>query len=61
VMSPTIGTVTPAPVAFEDDEMALREIDQAVHMQRIEALSALDELTPRIRPEAMLARARAIR
>jgi anti-sigma factor RsiW len=51
----------PSASLAEPDEMALREIDQAVHTQRIEALSALDELTPHIRPESMLARARIIR
>ncbi len=49
-----------SPVVFED-ETALIELDQAVHTQRIDALSALDELTPHMRPEAMIARARAIR
>jgi anti-sigma factor RsiW len=47
--------------AFEGDEIALSEIDQAVHTQQIAALSALDELTPHIRPEAVIARARVIR
>jgi hypothetical protein len=62
VISAPIGTVSdsPQPAAFEGDELALSEIDEAVHTQRIAALSALDELTPHMRPEAMIARARAI-
>jgi anti-sigma factor RsiW len=47
--------------ATEVDELALSEIDEAVHTQRIAALSTLDEVTPHIRPEAMIARARAMR
>jgi len=35
----------------------LSEIDQAVYNQRIAALSALDQLTPHIRQETVLARA----
>ncbi len=49
------------PPGAEFDEIALSEIDQAVHTPRIAALSALDEMTPHMRPEAMIARARAIR
>lgn len=40
----------------EGDEVMLREIDLAVQSQRIQALSALDEMTPHLRTEAMLAR-----
>ncbi len=40
----------------EGDEAMLSEIDQAVYRQRIAALSALDELTPHLRQEAVLAR-----
>jgi hypothetical protein len=56
-------TVTDSPSAdvYEFDELALSEIDQAVHTQRIAALSALDEMTPTIRPEAVIAQARNIR
>jgi hypothetical protein len=52
---------SPLPVDFEGDELVLSEIDSAVHTQRIAALSALDEMTPTIRPAEMIARARAIR
>jgi hypothetical protein len=52
---------SPSVEAFEGDEVALNEIDLAVHTQRIAALSALDEMTPTMRPEAMIARARSIR
>jgi anti-sigma factor RsiW len=43
-------------MAIEGDEAVLSEIDQAVYRQRIAALSALDELTPHLRQEAVLAR-----
>jgi len=49
------------PSSVEMDEIAFSEIDQAVQTQRIAALSALDELTPHLRPEAMIARGRSIR
>jgi hypothetical protein len=63
VISAPAGAVSDSPLAaaFEGDEIALSEIDQAVHTQQIAALSALDEMTPHFRPEAMIARARAIR
>jgi hypothetical protein len=58
----SIVTVSDSPSApVFDEELVLSEIDEAVHMQRIAALSALDEMTPTIRPEAMIARWRAIR
>jgi anti-sigma factor RsiW len=43
--------------AIERDEALMNEIEQAVFSQRITALSALDELTPHVRQEAVLARA----
>jgi anti-sigma factor RsiW len=52
---------TPMADSLESDELGLYEIDQAVHNQQIAALSALDELTPHMRPEAMIARARTLR
>ena len=42
--------------AVERDEAFMSEIEQAVFSHRISALSALDELTPRVRQEAVLAR-----
>jgi hypothetical protein len=61
-VAPSPEVVTDSPLAaFEGDDLALSEIDQAVHTQRIAALSALDQMTPTIRPEAIIARARAIR
>jgi hypothetical protein len=63
VLPPVANTVTDSPSAevFEGDELALIELDQAVHTQRIAALSALDQITPTMRPESMIARARSIR
>jgi anti-sigma factor RsiW len=49
---------SPTPMAgSERDEAVMSEIDQAVFSHRITALSALDELTPHVRQEAVLARA----
>ena len=49
---------SPAPSAsIERDEALMNEIEQAVFSQRITALSAIDELTPHVRQEAVLARA----
>jgi anti-sigma factor RsiW len=49
---------SPTPTAAtERDEGVMSEIDQAVFSHRITALSALDELTPHVQPEAVLARA----
>jgi anti-sigma factor RsiW len=49
---------SPSPLtSIERDEALLNEIEQAVFKQRITALSALDELTPHVRQEAVLARA----
>jgi hypothetical protein len=63
VLPPIADTVSDSPSAevFEGDELALIELDQAVHTQRIAALSALDQITPTMRPESMIARARSIR
>jgi hypothetical protein len=49
--SPTVSGVA------DNGEAVLGEIEQAVFGHRITALSALDELTPRIRQETVLARA----
>jgi anti-sigma factor RsiW len=46
-----------ATAATERDETVMSEIDEAVFSHRITALSALDELTPHVRQEAVLARA----
>jgi anti-sigma factor RsiW len=57
---PTSDVVSDSPnstLAFEGDEGVLNEIDQAVFGHRIAALSAIDEMTPHVRPEAVLARA----
>jgi anti-sigma factor RsiW len=43
--------------ALDRDEGVLSEIDQAVFSHRITALSAIDEMTPHVRQEAVLARA----
>ena len=63
VLPPVADTVSDSPSAdvFEGDELALIELDRAVHTQRIAALSALDQITPTMRPESMIARARSIR
>lgn len=61
VISAPSHPFTEQQVESEVDELALSEIDEAVHTQRIAALSTLDEVTPHMRPEAMIARARAIR
>jgi anti-sigma factor RsiW len=44
-------------MAIERDDGVLNEIDQAVFSHRITALSAIDEMTPHVRQEAVLARA----
>jgi anti-sigma factor RsiW len=49
--SPTSSAVT------DSEEAVMNEIEQAVFGHRITALSALDEMTPRIRQEAVLVRA----
>jgi anti-sigma factor RsiW len=57
---PTSAVVTDSPVATAVDaneEAVMNEIEQAVFGHRITALSALDEMTPHVRPEAVLARA----
>lgn len=56
VDAPETMTDSPSVEAREGDELMLSEIDAAVRTQRIAALSALDEMTPHLRPEAMLAR-----
>ncbi len=43
-------------LAADRDEPVMSEIDQAVFSHRITALSAIDEMTPRVRQEAVLAR-----
>ena len=42
--------------SIERDEAVMNEIEQAVFGHRITALSALDELTPHVRQEAVVAR-----
>ena len=56
ISAPATITDSPAVEAREGDELMLSQIDAAVSTQRIAALSALDEMTPHLRPEAMLAR-----
>jgi anti-sigma factor RsiW len=57
VASPLAVTDGPAEtMTAESDEAVLSEIDKVVYRQRIAALSALDDLTPHLRPEAVLAR-----
>ena len=54
------GLVSDSPaetMTGEADEAVLNQIDQAVYSQRIAALWALDEMTPHVRQEAVLARA----
>ncbi len=56
---PATSVVSDSPVSTlgrENDEAMLSEIDQAVFNQRIAALSALDQMTPHVRPETVLAR-----
>jgi anti-sigma factor RsiW len=53
-----VVTDSPARRAVTDGEEAvMNEIEQAVFGHRITALSALDEMTPHVRQEAVLARA----
>jgi hypothetical protein len=53
-----VVTDSPARSAVADGEEAvMNEIEQAVFGHRITALSALDEMTPHVRQEAILARA----
>ena len=56
---PTSDVVSdsPLPASMDSDDAVLDEIEQAVFGHRITALSALDEMTPRVRQEAVLARA----
>jgi len=56
--APGLVSVSPAAtVPGEGDEAVLSLIDEAVYSQRIAALSVLDEMTPHVRQEAVLARA----
>lgn len=56
VATPILISDSPKPtLTGERDEAMLSEIDQAVYNQRIAALSALDQLTPHIRQETVLA------
>jgi anti-sigma factor RsiW len=57
---PSSAVVTDSPTmtdANANEEAVLNEIEQAVFGHRITALLALDEMTPRVRQEAVLARA----
>jgi anti-sigma factor RsiW len=57
---PTAAIVTDSPFTTAVDaneEAVMNEIEQAVFGHRITALSALDEMTPHVRQEAVLARA----
>ena len=55
---PASAVVTDSPtLAADSEEAVLNEIEQAVFGHRITALSALDEMTPHVRQEAVLARA----
>ncbi len=55
---PASAVATDSPTLSADSEEAvMNEIEQAVFGHRITALSALDEMTPRVRQEAVLARA----
>lgn len=62
---PVAGTApatvqAPAPAASQDsrdEEAFLSELDRVAYFQSIAALSTLDEMTPHVRPETMLARA----
>ena len=55
---PASVVVTDSPtLAADSEEAVLNEIEQAVFGHRITALSALDEMTPHVRQEAVLARA----
>ena len=55
---PASAVVTDSPTLTADSEEAvMNEIEQAVFGHRITALSALDEMTPHVRQEAVLARA----
>ena len=54
---PTFQVVSDSPTAVSDhEEGVLSEIDQAVFSHRITALAAIDEITPHVRQEAVLAR-----
>jgi anti-sigma factor RsiW len=56
--APGLASDSPtATLTAELDEAVLSEIDQAVYSQRIAALSALDQMTPHVRQEVILARA----
>jgi hypothetical protein len=57
---PAAETVTDSPIATAinaNEEAVMNEIEQAVFGHQITALSALDEMTPHVRQEAVLARA----
>jgi anti-sigma factor RsiW len=57
---PASGVVSDSPtstLSTDRDEGILNEIDQAVFSHRITALLAIDEMTPHVRQEAVLARA----
>jgi anti-sigma factor RsiW len=55
---PASAVVTDSPtLAADSEEAVMIEIERAVFGHRISALSALDEMTPRVRQEAVLARA----
>jgi anti-sigma factor RsiW len=55
---PASAVATDSPtLAADSEEAMMNEIEQAVFGHRITALSALDEMTPRIRQEAVLTRA----
>ncbi len=57
---PTAAIVTDSPIttaADANEEAVMDEIEEAVFGRGITALSALDEMTPHVRQEAVLARA----
>ena len=55
---PASAVVTDSPtLAADSEEAVMNEIEQAVFGHRITALSAIDEMTPRVRQEAVLVRA----
>ena len=57
---PTSAIVADSPITTAvdaNDEAVMDEIEEAVFGHRITALSALDEMTPHVRQEAVLARA----
>jgi anti-sigma factor RsiW len=52
-----VVTDSPTTAGIDSDDAVMNEIERAVFGHRISALSALDEMTPRIRQEAVLVRA----